>query len=193
MVTIPTRTVARLKIRLRNQKMLTRMADGLGEKVREGRAIRVVPLLAAIWERRLITSLSESGCSVLYDSIMNAVTTAENRPALRTNQPSKEHSQVFLPDSRKSTSFRFHPSIHRIAFFLSASTGLVTSSKDLPQFFWGKICSRPRESMVCQSSVIKISLRYRATDDTRLFIHCSTALVRGTIVESSLLEPATLV
>lgn len=85
---IPTSTVVRLKTKLRNQKILTRMADGVGEKG-GGAWLAKAPKagseglssLAAMCTRALNKLLSGSGCRFLYDSIAKPVTTAEKSPA----------------------------------------------------------------------------------------------------------------
>lgn len=82
---IPMRTVVRLRTRLMNQNMLTQTDKGVGENDWATGAIVELrgPLRhTKIWDKRLMIILFGSGWRVLYDLTMNAVTTAENSPAL---------------------------------------------------------------------------------------------------------------
>lgn len=83
---MPTRTVVKLRTRLRNQKMLTRMMDGDGVVDRfseRGCEVEFVTLSrrSAIRARRMTDRSVESARRDLHDSTTKAVTTAENRPA----------------------------------------------------------------------------------------------------------------
>jgi len=77
------RTVVRLKMRLRNQRMLTRISVGVGANL--GVVGMSVPFTRpSSWARMRDKSISDGSCfKDLYDSIMNAVTTAEKRPAFK--------------------------------------------------------------------------------------------------------------
>ena len=84
------RTVARLKMRLRNQSMLTRISEELGVNVDmvRFRGTTSVPLArlsswARMRNKSTLDTSAESCFRLLYDSIINAVTTAEKRPAFR--------------------------------------------------------------------------------------------------------------
>jgi len=82
------RTVARLKMRLRNQRMLTRISEAVGVNMGMVRLCGMMSVLLAppsSWVRmrnRSTLDMSAESCfRLLYDSIINAVTTAEKRPA----------------------------------------------------------------------------------------------------------------
>src|SRR6188768_3164314 len=117
---IPIRTVARLKMRLRNQRMLTRMSEGEGVKVGFTRlcgVATVVPFAALsscarMRNRKTLDTSLESCLSPLYDSIMNAVTMAEKRPAferMRPQNPSRNIDTKLTKINRLLTS-SFHAS-----------------------------------------------------------------------------------
>jgi len=84
---IPMRTVVRLNMRLRNQKMLTRTSEAVGVKAGIERlcGVMTVPFaLPSSWVRIRDKSTSVgSRLRALYDSIIKAVTTAEKRPAFQ--------------------------------------------------------------------------------------------------------------
>ena len=93
---IPMRTVARLKMRLRNHRILTRIAldEGINLGIARLCVVAVPFVLPSSWARirskRSLVMMPESCLSPLYDSIMKAVTTAENRPALNHSDISFE-------------------------------------------------------------------------------------------------------
>lgn len=86
-VRIPTDAETRLRTRLENHSMLMRTERESTEKpvLCVGDCCAAVPVFAAscaeIWPKRFAVLSSGSSCSSLYDSMLNAVTTAEKRPA----------------------------------------------------------------------------------------------------------------
>lgn len=90
---MPIRTVVKLSTRLRNQKMLTRIVEDevvvVSEVGSKGKGCCVtlanVSRRSAIRASRTTERSEESGRRDLQDSTTNAVTTAENKPALKDN------------------------------------------------------------------------------------------------------------
>ena len=94
LISIPNDAVMRLRIRLADHRTFTRFAErgGAGSSQDEvtvqarvaGSSSRVADEFCwriMIWARRVFVISPESGCNPLYDSIKNALVTAENRPA----------------------------------------------------------------------------------------------------------------
>ena len=80
---MPNSAAARLRTRLRNHKVFIHTDDAGGWKVDEGEAGGKLELESCkeMWLSVWLVTLVLSGWSHLYDSIVKAVSTEENRPA----------------------------------------------------------------------------------------------------------------